>query len=72
MKYSVSNGSGYPARELSMSGNATRIATLSWLTPIVATSRITRGAVKSRRTTASSMIAPYTTPARRARARAIQ
>ena len=44
MKYSVSNGSGYPARALSMSGKATRIATLSWLTPIVATSRITRGA----------------------------
>ena len=58
MKNSRLKGNGYPARALSMSGNASRMAALSWLTPMVATSRITRGAVNSRRTTASSMTAP--------------
>ncbi len=51
-------GTGKRAPGASISGKEARIASDSWAMPMVATSTITRGAVKSRRMTISSMIAP--------------
>ena len=55
-------GTGKRAPGASISGKAARMASESWAMPIVATSTITRGALKSRRITISSTSAPNSVP----------
>ena len=55
-----------------ISGNAAITARISWATPTVATSSITRGRLNRRRTTVSSTSAPANVPISKAAARPIQ
>ena len=57
---------------VSMSGRAARTACMSWASPMVATSTMTRGASNRRRMTARSTAAPMTVPVSSAMARAAQ